>query len=540
MQGVAEADEPGARGAVLGSKKAGYTPTVRLPADDELASGFWLSLRPLAIDGNRQLGLAEWQVDRGGRDSARLEAIHMPLHGGGFAGASVGDDDAHRVRVADDVTHKLARLCISLTAMEAANIVQLPEPEVHRDQVRVSEGRVIVDALTLAEPGLATFVAERPPDERPALVGRALRIGLIALQDAGASLDVDVVRREFEAMVRQTETLNERVTTQVDELLRQNFADGDGRLPRTLETFLGDRGQLRTFTRELFDEDRRDSAIGRMRVLLGSYFEGDASRLAQLLDPTRLGSPLHQFRSEVSKGFEQLNERLTAIEAAATARASERAKSVAKGADFEDLIEGLLADSVRGSDHLVERTADVAGNVIRSKKGDFVLTLDPATARGATLRVVVECKDRSVSGKAMRDELIEARRNRDAAVGLVVFSTAHAPAGIAPFDVRMGDVYCAIDPADPEPATLHAAVRLARLLALSTVRDVSADVDAAAVQDALERISAELDAVRGLKTRLSTIGTAAKAVNAGLDQLREGILARIAEAEAELKLDTPA
>jgi hypothetical protein len=49
-------------------------------------------------------------------------------------------------------------------------------------------------------------------------------------------------------------------------------------------------------------------------------------------------------------------------------------------------------------------------------------------------------------------------------------------------------------------------------------------------------VRAELDAVRGLKTKLTTIGTAAKAVNAGLDQLREGIVTRIAEAEAELGL----
>lgn len=423
--------------------------------------------------------------------------------------------------------------------MEAVNIVQLPEIDSPADEVRVSDGRILIDRMVLPDRALATFVAERPSAERSALISRAIRIGLVALQDTAASLDVDVVRREFESMVRQTETLNERVAAQVDEVLRQNFADGDGRLPRTLETFLGDRGQLRTFTRELFDEERRDSAIGRMRILLGSYFEGDASRLAQLLDPTRLGSPLHQFRSEVSTGFERLNERLTAIEAAATARASERAKSTAKGGDFEDLVEDLLADSVRGSDHLLERTSEAAGDVIRSKKGDFVLTLDPATARGATLRVVIECKNRSVSGKAMRDELIEARRNRDAAVGLVVFSTTHAPAGIAPFDVRMGEVYCAIDPQDPEPATLEAAVRLARLLALSTLRDASVDIDAAAVHDALTRVGAELDAVRGLKTKLTTIGSAAKAVNAGLDQLRDGIVARISEAEAELKLDVP-
>jgi hypothetical protein len=421
--------------------------------------------------------------------------------------------------------------------MEATNIVSLPEATSTRPRVTVHGEHITIESLTLADAGLATFVAERPADDRADLLVRALRIGLLALQDAGASLDVDVVRREFESMVRQTETLNERVAAQVDEVLRQNFADGDGRLPRTLESFLGDRGQLRAFTRELFDEDRRDSALGRMRGLLGSYFDGDASRLAQLLDPTRMGSPLFQFRDEVARGFEALNERLTAIEAAATARASERARSAAKGADFEDLLEGMLADAMRGTDNLVERTSDEAGHVLRSKKGDFVLTLDPATTRGASVRVVIEAKDRAISGRAMRDEIGEARRNRDAAVGLVVFSAAHAPAGIAPFDVRLGDVYCAIDPDDPDPATLDAALRLARLLALSATRERDGEVDAATVHEALERVRGELDAVRGLKTKLTTIGTAAKAVNAGLDQLRDGIVARIAEAEAELRVD---
>lgn len=421
--------------------------------------------------------------------------------------------------------------------MEAATILPLPGVGRTSSRVGVTGDRLLIDGLTLVDSGLATFMRSRPEDERVPLTVRALRIGLIALQDASATLDVDVVRREFEAMVRQTETLNDRVAAQVDEVLRKNFADGDGRLPRTLEAFLGDRGQLRTFTRELFDEERRDSAIGRMRILLGSYFEGDASRLAQLLDPTRLGSPLHQFRTEVSKGFEQLNERLTAIEAAATARASERARSTAKGADFEDLVEDLLTHALRGTDHLVERTSDIAGDVLRSKKGDFVITLDPATARGATVRIVVECKDRTVSGRAMRDELEEARRNRDAAVGLVVFSSQHAPSGIAPFEMRLGDVYCAIDIEDPEPATLDAAVRLARLVALSTVRGETAGIDAGAVREALVRVSGELDALRALKVRLTTIGSAANAVSAGLDQLRDGIVARIAEAEAALLLD---
>jgi hypothetical protein len=420
--------------------------------------------------------------------------------------------------------------------MDTATIIPLPESGSPHGRVRVALDRVVVEELTLVDAGLASFLRDHPEDERGPLAARAFRIGLIALQAAGTSLDADLVRREFDALVQRTESLNDRVAAQVDELLRQNFGDVDGRLPRTLESFLGDRGTLRTFTRELFDEDRRDSAIGRMRGLLGSYFDGDGSRLAQLLDPTRLGSPLHQFRTEIGRGFEQLNERLTAIEAAAAARASERARSSAKGADFEDLVEEMLACVLRGGDHLFERTAANAGDVLGSRKGDFVITLDPATVRGATLRIVVECKDRAISGRAMREEMEDARRNRDAAVGLVVFSTAHAPAGIAPFDVRLGDVYCVIDPDAPAPETLQAAVRLARLVAMATVREANAEIDSGAVREALARITLELDAIRALKTRLATISTAARTVSSGLDQLRDGILARIAEAEAELRV----
>jgi hypothetical protein len=318
-------------------------------------------------------------------------------------------------------------------------------------------------------------------------------------------------------------------------MLRQNFADGDGRLPRTLEKFLGDRGQLRSFVDELFDEGKRDSAIGRMKILLGSYFDGDASRLAQLLDPTRLGSPLHQFRVEMAAGFDKLNERLSAIEAAGAARASERSKSAAKGGDFESVIEGLLGELARGSGDLLERIGTETGSLIGSKKGDFVLTLNAEATTGADVKIVIECKDRYVSGRAMRDELREAKTNRDAAVALVVFTPAHAPAGIAPFDVRAGDVYCVVDPAAPDAATLEAAVRLTRLLALQTLRSHDVEVDAAAIGEALKGVREQLETLRALKVTLTAIGTSAKDVYSGLDRLRDGILARLTEAEAELR-----
>jgi hypothetical protein len=419
--------------------------------------------------------------------------------------------------------------------METAKLVALPvAPSRSRAKVVVDGDAIVIDYLRVEDRSLAAFAAQRAESDLPDLAERALRIGLHALQDAGTSLDVDFVRREFDALLARSTTANERAAHELDQVLRANFGDQDGRLPRTLEKFLGDRGQLNRFVSELFDETKRDSAIGRMRVLLGAYFDGDASRLAQLLDPTRFGSPLHQFREEVSQGFTRLNERLTAMEAAQSARTTERAKSAAKGQDFEDLLEELLGEAVRGTGDVVERTAVATGDVIRSKKGDFLLTVDPQWCSGAELRVVVEAKDRGLSWRDLRTELAEAKRNRGAAIALAVFTPEHAPSGVAPFDVRYGHVFCVIDPQSPDVASLAAAVRLARLHALASLATQSAEIDAGRLAQALAAVKTELEAVRGLKVQLTSIRTAAGEVALGLDKLREQVLLRVSEAETHL------
>jgi len=419
--------------------------------------------------------------------------------------------------------------------MEAAQIVTLPVAPRVRPSVHVEGETVVVDRLRVTDRSLAAFVEQRTEDERGDLAERALRIGLLAIQDAGTTLDVEFVRREFDGLLARNETMNQRAADALDQMLRQNFGDTDGRLPRTLEKFLGDRGQLNRFVNELFDESKRDSAIGRMRALLGTYFDGDASRLAQLLDPTRLGSPLHQFRSEMTQGFDKLNERLSAMEAAFAARGAERARSAAKGTDFENLLEGLLNEAVRGTGDAVERTGVVAGDVMRSKKGDFLLTIDPQTCGGADLRVVVEAKDRGLSWRQIREELEAAKQNRTAAVAVAVFTPAHAPSGVAPFDVRFGHVLCVVDPDAPDGATLCAAIRLARLYALATLSERESNVDPARVLAAITAVKSELEAIKAMKTQLTSVGRVAAEVSSGLDRMRDQVLTRVAEAEAELR-----
>jgi hypothetical protein len=405
--------------------------------------------------------------------------------------------------------------------------------------ITVDGARVTVERLELVDGPLARFVAEMPEAERPATVERALRIGLMTLANAGVSMSADVVRSEFERLYERMESTQRRASETLAATLREHFADRDGRLPRTLEAFLGDTGSLRRITHELFDENRRESALGRLNELLGRYFDGDASRLAQLLDPTRAGSPLGQFRAEVTQEFRRLSERIAELDAGAKARAEERARGTAKGVDFEDALEAQLGELARGSGDLLERCGAEAGDALRSKKGDFVLGIDPSRTRGVDLRVVIEAKDRAMPLRRFSAELADARDNRRAAIALAVFTPAAAPSGVAPLALIGSDVYCVYDPDGDDAIALEAAFRLARALALASLREATVRLDVPAVQEALAEIVRQVGEVQGMKVRLSSISGAADDVSKGLDTMRMGIVRSVKDVEAQLEVVEP-
>jgi hypothetical protein len=347
------------------------------------------------------------------------------------------------------------------------------------------------------------------------------------------------VKAEFERLTDRMEATQKRAAEALAATLRENFADGDGRLPRTLERFLGDDGQLRRITRDLFDENQRESALGKLNEILGKYFDGDGSRLAHLLDPTRAGSPLHQFRGEVTDEFRRLSERITALEEAKRARAEERARGTAKGADFEDALEERLGAMARGLGDLVELTGTGGGDAMTSKKGDLVITIDPTRTRGVTLRIVVEAKDRPMPLGRMSAELAEARANRSAAVALAVFTPHTAPASVTPLAMVGPDVYATYDPEADEAVALEAAYRTARILALLTLRDAPVQLDSEAVTRSLEDLTRQVDCVRSLKTKLTHIGSTAREVSDALDLLRVGVLRSVKDLESQLAIVEP-
>ena len=127
-----------------------------------------------------------------------------------------------------------------------------------------------------------------------------------------------------------------------------------------------------------------------------------------------------------------------------------------------------------------------------------------------------------MSMRAMREELREARENRGAAVAVVVFTPAHAPSGHRAVRRWSATTSTASSTRTrPEPATLEAAVRLARLLALASLGEHEVEVDAAAIGAALTAIREQLEVVRALKAQLTSISNADEG---GLDGPRHDAL----------------
>ena len=171
----------------------------------------------------------------------------------------------------------------------------------------------------------------------------------------------------------------------------------------------------------------------------------------------------------------------------------------------------------------VEPTGTAIGNSVRSRKGDFLITLDPSWTRGVPVRVAVEAK----SGRVGLAKLCS-RPGRDAAatvahaIAVAVVSRRQRAVRLCAVLTLHGEhIICELDPDDPDDTAFTAAVRLGRALGAvrraGPCRDV---VDAAAVRRDLDGIRAQLNAIVGMKSKLTSISTATGDVRNGLDALQ--------------------
>jgi hypothetical protein len=407
-------------------------------------------------------------------------------------------------------------------------------------QVDIVGDRIRVASLEIVDRALVGYLESRSPEERPETIERALRVGLMALQSASGSIDVDHVRRAFDKFLSDAAESNKKATAEVEEILRKNFASEGGVMPATLERFIGDKGQLAQFTKDLFDENRRDSAIGKLNTILGTYFDGDASKLAHLLDPTREASPLSSFRAEIAKRFDDVLLKIVELDASQKAAKGERKKGTAKGADFESRIIGEYSEMLRATDDAIEGTGRSIGTLPNSMKGDAVITVNAKESAAPAFRIVVEVKDKKMSEPEIERELTEAKANRGAEIALMIFSEDAAPDGTAPFQLNRHGVFCAVDPEAPDVAILEAGFRLAKISARIRRRTQSTGADISAVNDALQSIRKRLESISITRRSLTAINDTTSKVDKELESLRLAISEDLEKIEEQVRASSAA
>jgi hypothetical protein len=306
-------------------------------------------------------------------------------------------------------------------------------------------------------------------------------------------------------------TLDEQLRSQREHVLKEFSLDNkDGALSRLISELNETHGMLSGQLQDKIDElvqqfslNDEGSALSqhvrnveRAQKTITSEFslDDDSSALARL--KRELLTLITDQRDMTQKFQEEVK---VALESMAV-RKREMDKSTRHGLEFEDAVFEFLQREANRAGDVASATGQTTGLIKNCKVGDCLIELGPDTAAPCA-RIVVEAKEKAGwQLAAARAELETARKNRDAQVGLFVFSKKTAGQGLEPL-CRFGhDVFIVWDAEDAgTDVYLRVGISLARALCVRnrTEREGRAvdfsDIDAAVLE--IEKRASTLEEV---------------------------------------------
>ncbi len=235
------------------------------------------------------------------------------------------------------------------------------------------------------------------------------------------------------------------LTSKIDEVVKEFSLDKDdsalSRLVRKVET------AQRTITDE-FSLDNESSALSRMSNLLNEATDAINNNLTLDKD----GSALARLRRELIDILARHEEQASSFQRDVTssleamkARREESLRSTAHGKQFEDVVFEFGQREAERSGDLAMCTGNTTGAIKHCKIGDAVLELGPDCAAAGEKFVIEAKEDATYDLNKARIEIESARKNRQASVGLFVFSRKTAPAGQDSFLRYGNDIFVVWD-----------------------------------------------------------------------------------------------
>lgn len=301
--------------------------------------------------------------------------------------------------------------------------------------------------------------------------------------------------------------LQDKLEDRLDEVVKEFSLDEENsalsRLVRNV-----DHAQ-RTISSE-FSLDNERSAFSRMKLMLqetsdaihGSLtLDDEASALA------RLKRELMTILGTHAESNQKFQEEVKVALGKMVAKREEEQRSTRHGLVFEDAVGEYLTLHTQRCGDVCERTGNTTGLIRHSRIGDFVVELGPESCAPAA-RVVVEAKEEAgYSLVKAREELELARQNRAAQLGLFVFSSKSAPAGLQPFARYGSDVIVVWDAEDSRTDLyLQAGLEMTRALCVRSHKVSEAQqADFTAMDAAILEIEKRTTNLEQISTWASTI-----------------------------------
>jgi hypothetical protein len=363
-------------------------------------------------------------------------------------------------------------------------------------------------------------------------------------------------------------TVDDQLRQQRERVLSEFSLDNkEGALCRFLAELTESHDQLREGLRQKIDGvvkefslDEENSALSRLvrnvdraQRTISSEFSLDneasaLSRLRQMLDETRReirgnltlddeSSPLACLKRELlelvrqhQKSSHEFQEEVKVALASMTAKREEAAKGTRHGLEFEDAACEFIHRLCEAQGHFFTPTGSTVGLRERCKVGDGVVEIGPEYA-DAGARIVMEAKEkREYTLPKAKEEIELARKNRDAGVGLFVFSAKTAPETMGPLNRYGNDVYVIWDAEDPETDVyLQAGFSIASALCRKGTDLGAAQHDFEAVQRAILEIEKQTEDLEKVVKLSQSIQRNGEDIATHVERTRKTLRKRIVE-----------
>lgn len=277
-----------------------------------------------------------------------------------------------------------------------------------------------------------------------------------------------------------------------------------------------------------FSLDRDDSALSR----LISRVDGAQRQISSQFSLDDEGSALARMRKELIEVLETQSKSNNAFQADVqaklaemTARREEAQRSTRHGIEFEDAVFRYASERSQNAGDIATRTGNTTGIIKNNKKGDAVIKLGPEQ-EAAGAKIVIEAKENaSYTLQGALDELEEARKNREATIGLFVFSARTAPGGLQSLGRYGDDVVIVWDAEDTgSDVIFNAGLAVAKALcSRANTRNTAQFADFDSIERALREIERQAGALQEITTSAQTIKNGSDRILDRARIVREGL-----------------